>query len=279
MSLVLTSRKRFFALVVLLSVILAACNADGMDQARLLMQTQTAVAATQTALVVPQNTPPPATAAPQATEAASAIANSPTAASKASNPSACDSKPASDSAFWVYKDASYTRNHFVPSGYMGDVGDVAINEANQENPCSGDTSIKIVYKPAGLGGTDCGGYTPPCKFAGVYWLQPANNWGKDEIGKGKGFDLTGYTRLVFWARADRNTRIEFKTGGVVGIYGDSLIAPRGILADLTPDWQPYEIPLRDADLSYMIGGFFFATNWQENPDAITFYLDDIRFEK
>jgi hypothetical protein len=55
--------------------------------------------------------------------------------------------------------------------------------------------------------------------------------------------------------------------------------PRTMLADLTPQWQQFEIVLQDADLSYIIGGFVFVTNWEQNPDGITFYLDDIRFEK
>ena len=84
---------------------------------------------------------------------------------------------------------------------------------------------------------------------------------------------------MFWARAEKLTVIEFKVGGINEPYGDSLIYPRGIHADLTEDWQEFEIDLTGADLMHMIGGFVWVTNWDMNPDGITFYLDDIRFEK
>jgi hypothetical protein len=108
---------------------------------------------------------------------------------------------------------------------------------------------------------------------------PPNNWGTDKFWQGSGFDLSEYKRLAFWARSEQSTRIEFKVGGIVGAYGDSLEYPRGILADLTQEWQPYEIDLRGADLSYIIGGFVWVTKWVENPKGVTFFLDDIRFEK
>jgi hypothetical protein len=264
-----TAQKRFSVMVVLVSIFLAACNSNELDQSTLLKLTQTAIAATQTAMPIPASVSPVASATgsinPSTTDVPSLV-----------SADVCDTGSAPASAFWVYQDATFTKNHFVPSGYIGDTGDVIINQAHKENPCSGDTSIQIVYKPEGKGPTCT--YTP-CKWAGVYWLQPANNWGQDEIWKDKGYDLTGYTRLVFWARAEQNSQIEFKTGGVVAPYGDSLKYPRTMLADLTPQWQQFEIVLQDADLSYIIGGFVFVTNWEQNPDGITFYLDDIRFEK
>jgi hypothetical protein len=256
-------------------LILAACgNGVGKDRnLEALAMTQTAIGATQTAMVATNpaipDTPPVIedTLSVDATETPPVIPVS-----------VCGQEPAPDSAFWIYQDATFTRNHFVPSGYMGDVGDVVINAAYQENPCSGTTSIEVVYKPEGKGPNSCN-YPAPCKWAGVYWLQPANNWGQDAMLKDKGFDLTGHTRLVFWARAEQNSAMEFKTGGIVAPYGDSLEYPRATIADLTTEWQRFEIGLQEADLSYIIGGFVFAASWDNNPDGITFYLDDVRFEK
>jgi hypothetical protein len=161
---------------------------------------------------------------------------------------------------------------------MGDVGDIHIDEAFRENPQSGNTSIRVVYDARGNGPNECP-YTGPCRWAGVYWQEPPNNWGKDAIWKERGFDLSDYNRLVFWARADRTTVIEFKVGGINEPYGDSLVFPRGIHADLAKEWREFEIDLTGADLSHIIGGFVWITNWDMNPNSIVFYLDDIRFER
>jgi len=184
-----------------------------------------------------------------------------------------------DTDFYVYRDIDYPGNHFAPTGYMGDAGDITVDRAWAENPHSGDTAIRIGYTAAGTGSVKCGGYRPPCKWAGVYWQEPPNNWGTDAIYGGMGFDLTGYTRLAFWARADAPVRAEFKVGGIIGPYGDSLRFPRSVLAELTPEWREITIDLKDADLSHVIGGFAWVANWEESPDGAVIYLDDIRFVK
>lgn len=180
-------------------------------------------------------------------------------------------------AFYIYSDADSRDNHYTPSGYMGDTGDIFVNVAYDGDAYSGDKSIQIVYTAQGLGPHECP-YTPPCRWAGVYWQEPPNNWGLDEIWEGRGFDLTGYNRLLFWARAETAARIEFKVGGINQTYGDSLTSARGIKPLVTEDWQEFEIDLTGADLSHIIGGFVWATNWDTNPNGVTFYLDEIRFE-
>lgn len=183
-----------------------------------------------------------------------------------------------ESTFYIYQDADSPDNHYKPTGYMGDIGDISINEAFEENPYSGKTSISIEYFAEGRGPNSCL-YSPPCKWAGVYWLEPPNNWGKDEFWKERGFNLSDYHRVVFWARADEPCVIEFEVGGINERYGDSLAFPRGTRADLSQGWQQFEIELTGADLSHIIGGFAWVTNWDTNPNGVTFYLDDIRFEK
>lgn len=184
-----------------------------------------------------------------------------------------------DTDFYVYRDVDYPGNHFAPTGYMGDTGDIILDRAWGENPHTGNTAIRIVYTAAGTGSVKCGGYRPPCKWAGVYWQEPPNNWGTDAIYAGMGFDLTGYTRLVFWARADAPVRAEFKVGGIIGQYGDSLRFARAVLVELTPTWREVTIDLKDANLSHVIGGFAWVANWDEAPDGAVIYLDDIRFVK
>jgi len=186
--------------------------------------------------------------------------------------------PVSDDIFYIYSDGDTPYNHFIPSGYMGDTGDIQIDGANGENPQSGNTSIRIIYNTQGNGPNACD-YAPPCKWAGVYWQQPANNWGKDQVWEGTGYDLSSYSRLKFWARSDKSCTIEFKVGGIIGLYGDSLTFPRGIAVKLSSEWQEHEIDLKGADISYIIGGFVWSTSWEKCPGGTSFYLDEIRFEK
>ncbi|MDP6685774.1 MAG: hypothetical protein QGI05_02350 [Candidatus Omnitrophota bacterium] len=168
--------------------------------------------------------------------------------------------------FPVYTDGRSPDNHYIASGYMGDYSDVGIDQSSFETPHSGTTCIKIVYKA---------NVSQGARWTGVYWQNPANNWG-DRQG---GFDLTGATKVSFWARGEKGQeRIEeFKIGGITGLYPDSDIAGIGPVL-LTTEWKEYTIDLRGKDLSYISGGFCWATNLDVNPEGVTFYLDDIRYE-
>lgn len=184
----------------------------------------------------------------------------------------------SDNVLYIYSDGDSPYNHFVPGGYMGDTGDIQIDGSNEKNPKLGNSSIRVMYSAKGNGPNACD-YAPPCKWAGLYWQQPANNWGVDKIWEKTGIDLSAYSRLKFWARSENSCTFEFKVGGIIGDYGDSLTFPRGIAVKLLPEWQEYEIDLESADLSYIIGGFVWSTSWEKCPGGTTFYLDEIRFEK
>lgn len=168
--------------------------------------------------------------------------------------------------FPVYSDENSPDNHYFPSGWMGDFVDLSMDSAHMDNPHSGSTSIKIAYSNRASQGA---------RWAGIYWQNPANNWGS----RPGGYDLTGSTKLIFWARGEvGGERIEeFKVGGITGEYSDSDVAGIGPLL-LNKEWTKYEIDLSDKDLSSIIGGFAWAANLDNNPDGITFYLDDIKFE-
>ncbi len=172
--------------------------------------------------------------------------------------------------FYVYADASSLDNHFIPSGWMPATAarDLKLNVNWKENPFSGDSCIRIEYK--NNSGT---------RWAGIYWQNPANNWGTIP---NAGYDLRGATKLTFWARGEEGGEIinEFKVGGISsGEYIDSDSASIGPVK-LTKEWRKYEIDLRGKDLSYIIGGFCWATNIDvNNPNGIVFYLDEIRYEK
>lgn len=168
--------------------------------------------------------------------------------------------------FGVYYDRGNRGNHFVPSGWMGDYGDIRSTESCKDNPFSGKTCIKVTYSGEGKQGAN---------WAGIYWQWPPNNWGE----KNGGFDLTGATKLTFWARGEKGGEqiVEFKMGGLTGTYSDTDSASIGPV-ELTQEWKQYTIDLEDLDLSYISGGFSWVTNSMANPDGAVFYLDDIQYE-
>jgi hypothetical protein len=168
--------------------------------------------------------------------------------------------------FYIYADRSSVNNHFIPSGYMGDYGDIKYDGASKEDPYLGDTCIKITYSAKATQGA---------RWAGVYWQYPPNNWGTVD----KGFDLSRAQKLTFWARGAKGAeRVEeFKVGGLMGEFSDSDTAGIGPVI-LTKEWKQYAIDLKGKDMSYIIGGFAWATNADVNPDGATVYLDEIKFE-
>lgn len=168
--------------------------------------------------------------------------------------------------FYIYADRSSIVNHFIPSGWMGDYGDLKYDGNWKGDPYLGDTCIKITYS---------GQASQGARWAGIFWQNPANNWGTQDAG----FDLSKATKLTFWARGEKGgERIEeFKVGGIMGEYADSDTANISPVI-LSKEWRQYSIDLKGKDLSYIISGFSWATNIDVNPEGATFYLDEIRFE-
>jgi len=133
--------------------------------------------------------------------------------------------------------------------------------ARGSGPC-----LRVNYKASG-----------PKGWAGIYWQNPANNWG-DVAGRA-GYDLRGATRLTFWARGEKGgERIhEIRVGGIVGQYPDSDVATMKNIR-LTKEWKSYTIDLSGKDLRHIIGGFGFFVNKAEDSGGVQFYLDDIIYE-
>ena len=178
-----------------------------------------------------------------------------------------DSGPAKKfKPFRVYTDANSPDNHYAPSGWMGDWGDLKINQAEFDNPHGGTTCFKVTYTAKRTQGAN---------WAGIYWQNPPNNWG----GAKGGWDLTGAKKLTFWARGEKGGEKieEFRVGGIGGEFPDSDIAGMGPLV-LTQEWKQYEIDLTDKDLTQISGGFMFSANIDGNPEGFTIFFDDIKYE-
>jgi hypothetical protein len=177
-------------------------------------------------------------------------------------------KAAAPDLFYVYHDKMDKLNHYCPSGWMGDFGDLKIDEGDMSGPKDGRTAIKISYSGEAKQGAN---------WAGIFWQNPPNNWGTQPNG---GKDLTGYKKLTFWAKgAKGNERIaEFKAGGITGEFGDSDSANIGPV-DLTKDWKQYTFDLKGKDLKSISGGFCYSASRDDNPEGFVFYLDEIRYER
>ena len=162
---------------------------------------------------------------------------------------------------FVY-DKNGGKMNFIPSGYMGNTGAIKMAFDSTDNPHSGTTCVKVDY-------------TAGDQWGGVYWQSPANDW---EDAKPGGWDLTGATKLDFWARGA--TGGEVVTFGFGGDKKDQAYpnTAKGALdkVALTKDWKEYSIDLKDLDLSRIKEGFMWVVGGSGAP--ITFYLDDIKYE-
>lgn len=150
---------------------------------------------------------------------------------------------------------------YAPSGWMGNAAGLAMDERSAVQPHSGPMCLAFTYKAAD-------------GFVAVAWQSPPNDWGDLPGGR----DLTGATKLTFWARGERGgEKVEFK----MGIYGPDKPFPDTASAalpavTLTTEWQQHTIDLAGKDLSRVKTAFVWSLAGQGR--AVTFYLDDVRYE-
>lgn len=161
-------------------------------------------------------------------------------------------------------------SYYVPA-YMGeDVNNlpnhIKMNSQLTVNCHPDPTCVRFQYIPGGF------------SWAGVYWLPQGTGkvWG-DHPGR----KIEGAVKLGFWARGESGGElIKFEVGGITsGTYHDSLdvvMDPNPVA--LTTQWQKYEIDLKGADMSSVVGAFAWSAATDGNPHGATFYLDGIRFE-
>ena len=159
----------------------------------------------------------------------------------------------------VYGEDS-TNTPYTPSGWMGNTSAIGFNDRCTESPHSGSACIKSEYKAAD-------------KWAGIAWQDPPNDWGD----KDGGHNLTGATKLTFWARGrEGGEKVDFYFGAIKSPKPFFDTATGKITTTLTADWKQYTIDLTGKDLTRIKTGFGWSLAGQGRP--VTFYLDDIRFE-
>jgi len=162
--------------------------------------------------------------------------------------------------FAIYGD-DVQNSPYIPSGWMGDAGSIAIDPRSTTNPHSSQFCLKCQFKS-------------PTGFGGIAWQNPANDWG-DQKG---GYNLTGAKKLSFWARGEEGGEVVSFKMGILGKDKNFPDSDHAELPDvaLTSDWKQYSIDLSGKDLSCIKTGFVWVLASSGKP--VTFYLDNIQYE-
>ena len=148
-----------------------------------------------------------------------------------------------------------------------------------------DTEDSIIYATINLTQHDWGGYV----FLNRAMFVAGSTWELLDMEENPALDLSGASNLTFYACGEKGgERVEFYTGGfgydekgkLTEKYPDSIKKESLGYITLSKEWEKYEIPLNDKDLSRIGCGFAWMSSSDQNPgqDQIGFYIDDIRYE-
>ncbi len=190
--------------------------------------------------------------------------------------------------FYVYEDFLSAGNHFTERGLMCNEGDEdsvpPMDEACTNSPRSGLNCIRCEFK------------ANKSNWGGWFFLNGALpekaksaqlNWG--EI-PDAGHNLKGATRLTFWARGEEGgEKVKFFTLGIgrnpfngkaTAPHPDSARQVSSPYITLSKDWKQYSFRLQGVEMTNVLLGFAWQTKSTVNRHKnITFYLDDIAFDK
>ncbi len=177
--------------------------------------------------------------------------------------------------FYIHKDKDSPENHFSPTIWWDDFGWVEELHGNcvevtwdcPDTPSGTGDCLKFEYSAGGDG------------YGGVGWVEPWDNNGKNY--PNGGYDLTGASKLTFWAKCDT---IGHQLSAQVGLfdavkdktilYPDSTIVKHPDIT-LQTTWTQYTIDLTGKDLSKIQFGLLLYA-W---TPPYTFYIDEIKFEQ
>jgi Glycosyl hydrolases family 2, TIM barrel domain len=160
----------------------------------------------------------------------------------------------------VYSEAAEPSG-YTPSGWMGDTKAIQLDPAWADRPQSGKTCLRCKFN-ANKG------------WGGVAWQNPPNDWG-DRAG---GYDLTRAKKLSFFARGEQGGEIVSFEFGIIPRNKRFADTGKGRLEKvvLGKEWQRYEIPIANQDLTRIKTGFVWTVAGRGQP--VVFYLDNILWE-
>jgi len=86
--------------------------------------------------------------------------------------------------------------------------------------------------------------------------------------------------VTFWARGEKGGElVTFKVGGINKKKNQDTLEKAIGPIELQTEWKSYEIDLSDTNTSSVIGAFAWVASANGNPQGLTFYIDDICFQK
>jgi hypothetical protein len=185
-----------------------------------------------------------------------------------------------DRTLYVYEDFASGANYYTQKAWMGSSYN---NVPAMDEAAEGYSGISGIACEIDLTKHNWGGYMFVNGVLSEGQNEPIADFGEHEAG----LDLTGATKLTFYAKGERGgERVEFFMGGLgldgfnVAPYADSAGQISLGYVNLSSEWQRFEISLGDADFSHIGCGFGWVTNDQNNIGAssVRFYLDEIRYE-
>lgn len=192
-----------------------------------------------------------------------------------------------NTALDVYTDAGAAGNHFFHYAKIAsDFSAVDLELCSTEKVHSGLSAIKSSFR--NTTGENWGGWYALNGVLTGQDTSPRANFGEVP---NAGLDLRGATQVSFWSVGARGgEKIEFFIGGVGRnpVAGNAEMpfpdtTPRvpavGTTFTLTQTWTRYTIDLTGKDLSYLLGGFAWVCNAQENSGGAVFWIDDIQYNK
>jgi len=178
-----------------------------------------------------------------------------------------------DGDFYVYRKNNSLDNHFIPSGWMGDLESLSFNDRFPQEASAGATCIEIIYKPEKSKNEG---------WAGIYWQSAENNWGT----RNTGYDLSGFNKLVFSAKGAEGGEIieKVKVGGIIKdkLTGETFDYPDSLNTEVTmirlgKEWKEYAINLAGKDLSYVNGGLALIFSSEHSVSTQKIYIANIRY--
>ena len=185
---------------------------------------------------------------------------------------------------YVYKDYGLTQNHFTQKSKIYGSDESLVKDMDEncaKKPYSGSTCIRCEQTASKK---DRGGWMFLNGYLKEWDGNPKPNDGKKG---GAGLDLSGADALRFYAKGKNGGEVvEFftcgfgydKTNKKTADNPDSCTRKSTGQVKLTKDWKEYVIPLKGADLSYIVCGFGYEVDGKANGKKDTvFYLDEIRF--
>ena len=176
--------------------------------------------------------------------------------------------------FKIYTEQLAATNNFIPSASYNGSDTMTFDYACAESPHTGETCVKITWN--GQSGVD--GW----KWNGLGWEWPEGRVWHHSDEEMQGYNLNGARFLKFWIRSEEpGLKLKFKLGHKLdSTCGE--IPSYDLWTSIETTWTLKLIYIPpETDMSNITIGFAVFFNDTHDPGApgLSFYLDDIEFDK